>query len=123
MEKQSEHGAQTALFRTVAMHEAHRPELALLFAIPNGGKRDKITAAKLKAEGVKAGVPDLMLPVARGGYHGLFIELKVGDNRPSKSQKEWIAHLLNQGYDCAVCWEWTQAMEILLAYLDGVYTR
>lgn len=123
MEKQSEHGAQTALFRTVAMHEAQRPELALLFAIPNGGKRDKITAAKLKAEGVKAGVPDLMLPVARGGYHGLFIELKVGDNRPSKSQKEWIAHLLNQGYDCAVCWEWTQAMEILLAYLDGVYTR
>jgi hypothetical protein len=122
MEKQSEHGAQTALFRTVAMHETQRPELALLFAIPNGGKRDKITAAKLKAEGVKAGVPDLMLPVARGGYHGLFIELKVGDNRPSQLQRDWIARLQGQGYYCAVCWDWTQAVEMFLSYLDGVYT-
>ena len=55
-----------------------------------GGKRDAKTATILKRQGVKAGVPDLHLPVARGGYHGLYIELKVGDNTTTKKQKDWI---------------------------------
>ena len=53
-----------------------RPELRLLHAIPNGGKRLKSEAARLQAMGVKPGVPDLCLPVPRGKYHGLYIELK-----------------------------------------------
>ena len=55
------------------------PEVVLLFHIPNGGRRDTAEAANLKKQGVKPGVPDLFLPVARGGYHGLFIEMKRRD--------------------------------------------
>ena len=53
------------------------PELAMLYAVPNGGRRDKAEAAHLKMQGVKAGVPDLCLAVPKGKYHGLYIELKV----------------------------------------------
>jgi hypothetical protein len=119
MDKLTEHAAQSALFSTIRMHEGQYPELALLFAIPNGGHRDKRTAAKLKAEGVKAGVPDMMLPVARGDFHGLFIEMKVGKNTPSVNQRWWMEQLKAQAYHTTVCWEWTQALEILLDYLGA----
>ena len=79
----SEHDEQSAIFEWAALMQGAYPELGLLFAIPNGGKRDKATAGKLKAEGVKAGVPDMCLPVSNGKYHGLFIELKVGENNPT----------------------------------------
>lgn len=72
-----EGGAQEMLFRWITYQLDEYPELALLYHIPNGGKRDAKTATILKRQGVKAGVPDLHLPVARGGYHGLYIELKV----------------------------------------------
>jgi hypothetical protein len=119
MDKISEHGAQVALIKTTNMHTGQRPELALLFAVPNGGKRDKRTAAKLKAEGVRAGVPDLCLPVARGVYHGLFIEMKVGRNKAEPEQLWWIEQLTRQGYYCQICYDWSKAMEILIDYLDG----
>ena len=123
MEKVSEHQAQTAMFKTIKMLEVQRPELALLFAIPNGGHRAKLTAIKLKAEGVKAGILDTCLPVARGGYHGLFLEMKVGYNKCTPEQKWWIEQLGAQGYHCTVCWEWTKAIETLIDYLDGRITR
>ncbi len=58
--------------------------------MPNGGKRDKATAAVLKRQGVKAGVPDIMLPAARAGYHGLYIELKAGENTTTKKTKRVV---------------------------------
>lgn len=122
MQKESEHQAQSALFDTIKMHEATRPELALLFAIPNGGLRNKVTAARLKREGVKAGVPDLMLPVARGGYHGLFLEMKIGSNKPTQQQRAWLENLRGQGYFTHVCWDWSLALQYLLDYLDGKLT-
>ena len=76
---------------TWAFYEAAaHPELKNLFAVPNGGLRSKTEAARLKAAGVKAGVPDIMLAVARCGFHGLFIEMKVGKNKTSAAQDEWI---------------------------------
>ena len=57
-------------FQWVTYQQGRFPELVLLYHIPNGGKRDAQTAISLKRQGVKAGVPDLHLPVARGGYHG-----------------------------------------------------
>ena len=75
----SEHAEQTALFCWAALPEvrAEYPVLELMFAIPNGGERNKIVAGNLKAEGVKAGVLDIFLPVPSKGWHGLFIEMKV----------------------------------------------
>lgn len=101
--------------------EAQRehPELALLYHVPNGGARNKATAGKLRAEGVKAGVPDLCLPVARGGYHGLYIELKrVQGGRLREAQKQWLAALEAQGYRTAVCRGWAEAKAELLRYLE-----
>lgn len=53
------------------------PELSMLYAVPNGGRRDKAEAAHLKRQGVRAGVPDLCLAVPKGKYHGLYIELSA----------------------------------------------
>ena len=93
------------------------PELAMLYAVPNGGRRDKAEAAHLKMQGVKAGVPDLFLPVSRGGYHGLFIELKYGKNKPTKKQTEWLKSLNEQGYAVAVCYGCDEASKKILKYL------
>lgn len=76
----------------------HRDLAPLLFAVPNGGRRDRVTGAKLKAEGVVAGVSDLILLVPRGGYHGLMIEMKTRKGRQQESQKAWQAAVEGQGY-------------------------
>jgi len=77
--------------------ETNHPEHKV-FAIPNGGKRNKIAAMKLKAEGVSAGVPDLFIPSLR-----LFIEMKKPEGgRVSPAQKEWLSYLSDNGYSAGV---------------------
>lgn len=111
---------QVALFRWVELQKRVYPDLALLFAIPNGGERNAIVAAKMKAEGVRRGVPDLFLPVPRGLWHGLFIELKAGRNTASPEQKEWIARLSAQGYRVEVMRDdWLKVTELIVNYLTG----
>lgn len=91
--------------------------LDLIYAIPNGGKRDKVEAVKLKRTGVKAGVPDLFLPVARGGYHGLYIEMKRRDGgRLSAYQQQWLMALSAQGYATAVCHGLDEAIKAVENY-------
>jgi hypothetical protein len=67
---------------------------------------------------VRAGVPDFALDVARGGYHGLRIELKrrVG-GALSPAQRDWIAWLTSQGYLAVVCRGWEEARDKLVEYL------
>ncbi len=77
---------------------AHRRYAKLLNAVPNGGARNVITGAILKAEGVIPGVADLELNMARGGWHGLKIELKTPKGRQSASQKAWQTAIEAQGY-------------------------
>jgi len=113
----SEHAEQVALFQWAHHQRGRHPELDLLFAIPNGGARHPAVAGKLKAEGVKRGVPDLFLPVPRGGHHGLFIELKVGPNKPTPDQEGWLESLTLQGYAVCVCWGWEAATESIGEYL------
>lgn len=108
---------QEALMRWAEWQSGSKPELKLLFHIPNGGSRNKAEAARLKAQGVKAGVPDLFLPVPRGPYHGLWIEMKVGRNKPTKAQTEWITKLEAQGYACEVCYGWQKASIVIRSYL------
>lgn len=88
----------------------------LIFAIPNGGSRNKREAANLKRQGVKAGVPDLFCPVARRGYHGLFIEMKYGKNKTTPNQDEWLNDLNREGYLAKVCYGYSEAVELLKYY-------
>ena len=97
------------------------PELKLMFHIPNERKCDPREGKRLKLMGVKSGVPDLMLPVARGLYHGLFIELKSGNGRPTENQIWWKKELEAQIYMSAICYGWVQASEVILQYLRGEY--
>jgi hypothetical protein len=117
----SEHAEQVALIQWAAWLEPRYPALRLLHAIPNGGKRDAVTASRMKAEGVRAGVPDLCLPVARKGYHGLYLELKVGRNTISDLQEQWIDALREQGYFVDVAWGWQAAAQVIADYL-GIET-
>ena len=114
-----ESGHQEALFSWAAYRTEIMPELQYMYHVPNGGKRDKATAAVLKRQGVKAGVPDIMLPAARAGYHGLYIELKVGKNRTSSNQKKWLKSLNAQGYKAVVCYGFNEATSMILRYLEG----
>lgn len=112
---------QMTLFSWAAMQSGKYPELNLLYHVPNGGSRHKAEAGRLRAEGVKAGVPDLCLPVARGQYHGLYIELKrQRGGRTSDHQSEWLDALSAQGYKAALCYGWEQAAGTIIKYLTEV---
>ena len=116
----TEDAEQMALFRWAELQAGKYPELRLLFHIPNGGSRGKAEAGRFRAMGVKAGVPDLFLPVARQGMHGLFIELKrQKGSRLSKEQKIWGSALYMQGYAAHICFGWENAMRVILRYLEG----
>lgn len=94
------------------------PELALLHHIPNGGRRDAVEARHLKEQGVKPGVPDLHLPVARGFYHSLYIEMKTEKGCTSDVQEWWIEFLTAQGNFVEVCHGWESAVRVLEWYLS-----
>ena len=100
-----ESGHQEALFSWAAYRTEIMPELQYMYHVPNGGKRDKATAAVLKRQG------------ARAGYHGLYIELKAGENTTTKKQKEWLEYLRQQGYYTAVCYGWQPAAQLIEQYL------
>lgn len=109
---------QISLFEWAGYTQRRHPELKLLYHVPNGGLRNKTTACRLKLEGVKAGVPDLCLPVARGRYHGLYIELKARRGKATSNQTEWLDALEEQGYATAVCYGWRAASETITNYLS-----
>ena len=116
----TEHANQTALFCWAALAATKYPLLQMMFAIPNGSQRSMITGARLKAEGVKPGVPDIMLPIASGKCHGLFIEMKriTPLKRGVMGEQLWWQNALNEaGYLAVVCYGWEEARDIILTYL------
>lgn len=114
---------QAALFRWASVRANSGYPTRLMFAVPNGGYRRPREAARMKLQGTKAGVPDIILPVPRGGFHGLFIELKrpivKGEPKPvvSSEQKHWLKELDAQGYMATVCYGWLEAKEVIESYL------
>ena len=110
---------QKSLFKWWRVYSRHAPHL-VMYHIPNGGRRDAITGARLKAEGVVAGVPDIFLAVPRQGFHGLYVELKrqKGGSLES-SQEDIIARLRQAGYRVEVCMGWWEAREVIENYLTG----
>lgn len=117
--QEPEHVEQRALFDWAAKHEHRLPALRLLFAVPNGRGRSKMEAGKLKAEGVKRGVPDVWLPVPSQGYHGLVIEMKAPGElaRCRDDQQQWLDQLQAQGYRTLLSDNWREAWNIIVGYL------
>lgn len=85
--------------------------------IPNEGKRSIVNGARLKRSGLRKGFPDLTIPVPKGTYHGLYIEMKSAKGRATPEQKEWITLLRNNGYVAEVCHGWREAVEIIDKYM------
>ena len=122
---------QTALFAWASLNVERYPELKWLHHIPNGGSRGDtaksraIEGGKLKAQGVKKGVLDLMLPVRRNGFCGLYIEMKKPGQQTAKNgglsdeQIEFGNFVSNQGYLCKLCYSWQEAAKILEDYLQN----
>ena len=138
--KASEHDHQVQVAEWCEiMGQGKYPMLRWLYAVPNGGARHIVTAKKLKAEGVKPGVPDLCLPypvfttqwvgtpdteaeeVEATKYHGLYIEMKTltPKGRLSPDQKEWIDYLQGVGYKVVVAWTAIEAIELIEEYLNA----
>lgn len=108
---------QTQLFAWAKFAGGRWPELGLMHHIPNGGLRNKAVAAKLKAQGALPGVPDIFLPVARGGYFGMYVEMKALDGKLSEQQKEIIPALRAQGYYVVIGWGMDDAVKKIEFYL------
>lgn len=99
--------------------ESKYPELALIFHIVNEGKRSARTGAELKRMGMKKGVPDICLPVPRGQFHGLWIELKADrTKKATKEQREWLIKLSEQGYKAVLCYGADDAVKVIKEYLN-----
>lgn len=98
---------------------AYIPELENMYAVPNGGSRHPAEAANLKRQGVRSGVPDICLALPKGKYHGMYIEMKVGRNKTTDNQKNWLSRLAKAGYYTVVCYGFDEARKEILAYLKN----
>lgn len=116
--KRSEDTEQIKVINWAKAAERKYPELHWLHHIPNGGKRNKKEAEKLKAMGVKAGIPDLHLPYARGCYKSLYIEMKFDHNKPTQEQISFMQEMQTEGHYCCICYTAEAAIEILSRYCE-----
>lgn len=117
--RQVEHAEQVALFEWMALAATRWPELRLAYAIPNGARRSARDGAKLKREGLKAGMPDVVLPVPRGGFAALYVELKRPDDGGRLSPAQRLIHPLLRaaGNRVEVCRGWDAARLVIEDYL------
>lgn len=115
----SEFAEQCALFEWSGYAKATHPELKLLSSSLNGVKLTKAQAGKAKAAGMRKGEHDVRLPVARGGYIGLSIEMKYGKNKPTPEQLEYGELLEAEGWRVVYCWSWIDARDAILDYLKA----
>jgi VRR-NUC domain len=115
----TEHAHQTALCAWRNSVLPQWPILEWMYAIPNGGNRNVVTAVNLKMEGVKAGISDLCLPFSRRGYHGFYIEMKKPKGKESKEQKDFGQHLMDNGYLYTCCDHWEKARDAIIWYMTN----
>lgn len=111
---------QKKVFEWAALMTVKYPDLKWMYHIPNGGSRNPIEARHLKEQGVKSGVPDIHLPVPRGCYHGLYIEMKRQEGgRISETQKTWLFGLGELGHKTLACEGAEDAIREIVIYLEG----
>lgn len=95
------------------------PVCDLIYHVPNGGHRSFKTSKDLKKQGVKKGVSDLVLPIARGGYFGLYLEIKAEKSWSiSESQQEWLSMVEEQGYAAALAVGEEEIKDVLIRYMS-----
>jgi len=139
MKSQKEHFDQVQVINWCELNKKLYPCLGFIYAIPNAGQRHPAVGAKMKAEGLKKGMLDLCLPwpkeISVGGgsvvldhpiFHtcGLYIEMKAKPNgKLTPEQKEWIAYLLDVGYEVKVAWSADEAIGYLKEYVNPEETR
>lgn len=116
--KRSEDTEQIQIINWAQWHTGKHPELKWLHHIPNGGSRNKLEAKKLKDMGVKPGVADLFLPYPRGCYHGMYIEMKFGNNCHTDRQKEFLADMKAEGYFVTTCYSADDAIRVIEEYIQ-----
>lgn len=115
----TENGEQQAVLEWCELNSGRYPELKLLYHIPNEGRRSKSNGALLKSMGLKKGVPDMCLPVSRGGFHALYIELKKDKKaKPSAEQLEWYKALNAAGNLCFISYGADEAIRIIKSYMS-----
>lgn len=118
----SEHTEAVRFMCAVRAHEHRYPALRWLHHIPNGGWRKASVAAKLKGEGVRAGVADYFLPLPAAGHHGLYIELKTQSaGTASREQKNFAEFVTEQGYAHAFARGWEEAWRVVCDYVGIPY--
>ncbi len=100
---QEEEALQRACFIWLDLASGTNEILSYAFHPANGGKRSKGEAGKLKAMGVKKGVPDILLPMPWRGYSGLAVELKSQEGKLTPEQADWLDQAKQGGYLTAVC--------------------
>jgi len=110
----AERDEQIKLFQYLHKHPLLKD---LAFSIPNEARRSPVLGRLMKLMGLRSGVPDIFVPYSANGYHGLFIELKYGKNKPTPAQVFFINRLLEQGYQAKVCWGALEAIECIEDYL------
>jgi hypothetical protein len=113
----SEDAIQAKFFEWARDEAEYVPELKLLYSIPNGSHKSKAQRALFQRTGLKAGMPDLHLPVSRGGYLTLYIEFKTATGSLSASQKVVIEDLRAEGHLVGVCRSAVEAKNVVEAYL------
>ena len=111
-----------ALFSWSKRQRGQLPGIELLVHVPNGGRRNRIEAARMKGEGVRKGFPDYLLPVPIGPFAGSVFELKTPGNYPTPEQRWWFAHLRRQSFLTFCAWDWLAASEFIRRYLQGQIT-
>jgi len=114
----SEHEEQVEFFRWIDEEQPNEALKELTWAIPNGGARHITTAKKLKAEGVRPGVPDINVAIPIHPYHGLYLEMKrVKGGKVSSSQKRKRAALISQGYRVVIAKGCAEAIAAVKKYM------
>lgn len=115
--QQLEHQEQVKLFEMAEQAKAAYPELELLNGSLNGVRLTIGQAKKAKRAGMRRGYPDVFLPAPRGGYAGLYIEMKTKDGRIRPEQQKWLVRLEQQDYCCKVCYSAVEAWDVIIDYL------
>ncbi|MBE5936030.1 MAG: VRR-NUC domain-containing protein [Lachnospiraceae bacterium] len=119
----SESNEQQVVFEWASWNANKYPGLETMYHIPNEGKRSASNGRRLKREGLKCGVSDICIPVAKSGYSNLYIELKAGKNKATTSQREFIESINKYGGKALVVYEADNAIEVIKAYFNGTINQ